>query len=141
MTSTSVQLWTHFQLDLPCSFNRKEAKDHGEGGVIVGASLQHKRLMVIDDVITAGTAIRESFDIIKRHEAELGGVLVALDRQEKGATSDKSAIQEVEREFGIKVKAIVGLEHLVEYLTEKREEYKVQLEEIVEYRKTYGVVA
>jgi len=137
VSATAVQLSQH-HLDLPYSFNRKEVKDHGEGGDIVGAPLKG-RIMVVDDVITAGTAIRESMEIIKRHGAVLAGVLVALDRQERGANEDGlSAIQEVERDYGIRVKCIVGLSEVLEYL-EQVGGFQEQVEAVREYRKQYGV--
>ena len=96
-TTTAVALADHHDMDIPYCFNRKEAKKHGEGGSLVGSPLEGK-IMLVDDVITAGTAIRESMEIIKTHGAELSGVLIALDRQEKGQ-GELSAIQEVERDF------------------------------------------
>ena len=99
--------------DVPYCFNRKEAKDHGEGGLLVGSPLQGK-VMLVDDVITAGTAIRESMDIISAHNATLAGVMISLDRQERGR-SDISAIQEVERDYQCKVTAIITLAELIDY--------------------------
>jgi orotate phosphoribosyltransferase len=116
-TTTAVALADHHDMDIPYCFNRKEAKTHGEGGSLVGSPLQGK-IMLVDDVITAGTAIRESMEIIKAHGAELSGVLIALDRQEKGQ-GELSAIQEVERDFGTQVIAIVNLADVVTYLEEK----------------------
>ena len=105
------------------SFNRKEAKDHGEGGSIVGASLKGKKIVIVDDVITAGTAIREAIDIIKKEGGELVGIIVAFDRKEKmpSATDDDgtprpSAIGEVRKHYGIPVLAILTLDDVVEYL-------------------------
>src|SRR5271154_5649134 len=99
--------------NLPFAFNRKEAKDHGEGGKIVGSTLQG-RVLIVDDVITAGTAIRESIDIILAQGATPAGVLLALDRQERAPDSDSSAVQEVRGEFGIPVVAVVNLADLME---------------------------
>ena len=118
-TTTTVALYDHHNIDVPYCFNRKEAKTHGEGGSLVGAELEGK-IMLVDDVITAGTAIRESMEIIKAHGAQLSGVLIALDRQEKGQ-GELSAIQEVERDFGTQVAAIVTLGDVVTYLEEKLE--------------------
>ena len=132
---TAAALAEHHGHDLPYAFNRKEAKDHGEGGVIVGHPLQG-RILIIDDVISAGTSVRESFDIIKAENAEPAGVVIALDRQERGK-GEKSAIQEVEQDYGIPVAAIVRLEQLMEYLDEKGE--RDQLERISAYRAQYGV--
>ncbi|KAG0006294.1 hypothetical protein BGZ65_008785 [Modicella reniformis] len=126
-----------YNKDTPYSFNRKEKKDHGEGGTIVGSPLKGK-ILVVDDVITAGTAIRESVQIIQDCNAELAGVVVAVDRQETGITGDMSAIQVVERDFGVKVKAIVTMTHIMEYMEEKGETYEEKLEEMRRYRRTYG---
>jgi len=132
---TAAALSEHHNIDVPYAFNRKEAKDHGEGGIIVGHELTGK-VMIIDDVISAGTSVRESVDIISQQGAETGGVVIALDRQERGK-GDLSAIQEVERDFGIPVAAIVRLENLVEYLQADtaNSEY---LEKIQQYRDQYG---
>lgn len=139
-TTTTVALFDHHNIDVPYCFNRKEAKTHGEGGLLVGAELEGK-IMLVDDVITAGTAIRESMEIIKAHGAQLSGVLIALDRQEKGQ-GELSAIQEVERDFGTQVAAIVTLGDVVTYL-EKQVESKPELAEnlasIKKYRLNYGI--
>jgi orotate phosphoribosyltransferase len=139
-TTTAVALADHHNMDMPYCFNRKEAKKHGEGGSLVGSPLQGK-IMLVDDVITAGTAIRESMEIIKAHGAELSGVLIALDRQEKGQ-GELSAIQEVERDFGTQVIAIVTLADVVTYLEEKVEtqpELVSSLASINKYRENYGI--
>jgi len=133
---TASALFQQHQRDLPYAFNRKEAKDHGEGGSIVGHELTG-RVLIIDDVITAGTAIRESMEIIHSQGAVPAGVVIALDRQEKGR-GEKSAIQEVEQDYGLPVTAIVRLEHLVDYLRAKPE-FPGSLEGITAYRKQYGV--
>ena len=134
--ATSIALADHHQRNTPWCFNRKEAKDHGEGGNLVGASLSG-RILVIDDVITAGTAIRESVDIIQGAGATLCGVVIALDRQERGRDR-RSAIQEVEESLGITVSSIVTLTHLLEYLqgTPGRDK---DVEKITAYREEYGV--
>ena len=111
---TAAALADHHNMDIPYAFNRKEAKDHGEGGIIVGHELKGK-VLIIDDVISAGTSVRESMDIIDAQGAKAAGVVIALDRQEKGK-GDLSAIQEVERDYNIPVAAIVRLENLIEYL-------------------------
>ncbi|PLX58881.1 MAG: orotate phosphoribosyltransferase, partial [Vibrio alginolyticus] len=116
-TTTAVALADHHDIDTPYCFNRKEAKDHGEGGNLVGSALEG-RIMLVDDVITAGTAIRESMEIIKANGADLAGVLVAIDRQEKGK-GELSAIQEVERDFGCAIISIINLTDLVTFLEEK----------------------
>ncbi len=120
----------------PFAFNRKEKKDHGEGGNIVGAPLQGK-VLIIDDVITAGTAIRESMELIRSAGAQPAGVLIALDRQEKGA-SELSAIQEVEQEFGIPVVSIIRLDQVLDYL-ENRPEFAEHAQNVAAYRNQYGV--
>lgn len=118
-TTTAVALAEHHNRDLPYCFNRKEAKDHGEGGSLVGSPLEG-RVMLVDDVITAGTAIRESMEIINAQGATLAGVMISLDRQERGR-GEISAIQEVERDYHCKVIAIVTLNDVISYLEEKPE--------------------
>jgi len=135
-TTTAVALAEHHDRDLPYCFNRKEAKQHGEGGSLVGSPLQGK-VMLVDDVITAGTAIRESMEIINQSGASLSGVLIALDRQERGR-SDCSAIQEVERDYHCKVLSIVTLKELIAYLAEKPEMAQ-HLSAVQAYRDQYGV--
>ena len=135
-TTTAVALADHHALDIPYCFNRKEAKTHGEGGNLVGSELTGK-VMLVDDVITAGTAIRESMEIIKAHNAELSGVLIALDRQEKGQ-GELSAIQEVERDFGTQVISIVTLVDLISYLEDQPSMAK-SLDSIKKYRQNYGI--
>jgi len=135
-TTTAVALADHHNRDVPYCFNRKEAKTHGEGGNLVGSPLQG-RVMLVDDVITAGTAIRESMEIIKAAGAQLSGVLIALDRQERGQ-GELSAIQEVERDFGTKVVSIIGLTDLIVYL-EGKPELAVHLDAVKAYRSQYGV--
>ena len=143
-TTTTVALYDHHNMDVPYCFNRKEAKTHGEGGSLVGADLEGK-IMLVDDVITAGTAIRESMEIIKAHGAQLSGVLIALDRQEKGQ-GKLSAIQEVERDFGTQVASIVTLGDVVAFLEEKvaaqgaeSSELAENLASIKKYRLDYGI--
>ena len=134
--ATCIALADHHNRDLPFAFNRKEAKDHGEGGIIVGAPLKG-RVLVIDDVISAGTSVRESVQIINAHSAHLAGVVIALDRQERGQ-GDLSAIQEVEKTFGINVVSIINLENMITYLSQKPDMTK-SLEMILAYRKQFGV--
>ncbi|EGR2721847.1 orotate phosphoribosyltransferase [Vibrio parahaemolyticus] len=135
-TTTAVALADHHDIDTPYCFNRKEAKNHGEGGNLVGSALEG-RIMLVDDVITAGTAIRESMEIIKANGADLAGVLVAIDRQEKGK-GELSAIQEVERDFGCTVISIVSLGDLITYLEEKGNATE-HLEAVKAYRAEYGI--
>ncbi|TMP80046.1 orotate phosphoribosyltransferase [Pseudoalteromonas phenolica] len=135
-TTTAVALADHYNKDVPYCFNRKEAKNHGEGGSLVGSPLEG-RIMLVDDVITAGTAIRESMEIIAAAGADLSGVLIALDRQEKGK-AELSAIQEVERDFGTQVVSIVKLADLITYL-EEQGSMGEHLEAVKAYRDQYGV--
>jgi orotate phosphoribosyltransferase len=134
--TTAVALAEHHQRDLPWCFNRKEAKDHGEGGTLVGAPLAWK-VLIIDDVITAGTAIREVMQIIQAQGAQAAGVLIALNRQERGQ-GELSAIQEVERDFGMPVVSIVSLEQVLEYLADDAE-LKQYLPAVQAYRAEYGI--
>ena len=133
--ATAIALNDSLGRNIPYSFNRKEAKDHGEGGSIVGHPLEGD-ILIIDDVITAGTAIREAQDIITANGAKTKGVIVALDRQEKG-NSELSAIQEVEEIFGIKVLSIINLSHIVDYLKDSKDEET--LLRIEHYRSQYGI--
>jgi len=135
-TTTAVALADHHDKDVPYCFNRKEKKAHGEGGTLVGSELKGK-IMLVDDVITAGTAIRESMEIIAQNGADLSGVLIALDRQEKGK-AELSAIQEVERDFGTKVISIVKLADLISYL-ESKGTMDEHLESVKAYREQYGI--
>ncbi|CNK27692.1 TPA: orotate phosphoribosyltransferase [Yersinia enterocolitica] len=135
-TTTAVALAEHHNRDLPYCFNRKEAKDHGEGGSLVGSPLEG-RVMLVDDVITAGTAIRESMEIINAQGATLAGVMISLDRQERGR-GEISAIQEVERDYHCKVIAIVTLNDVISYLEEKPE-MADHLAAVRHYREQYGV--
>ena len=135
VAATAIALNDSFNRSVPYSFNRKEVKDHGEGGNIVGHPLEGD-ILIIDDVITAGTAIREAKDIIEASGAKTKGVIVALDRQEKGK-GELSAIQEVEQNFGISVLSIINLSHIVDYLKARKNEEIVSRVEI--YRSQYGV--
>lgn len=135
-TTCAVALYEHQDTNIPYSFNRKEAKSHGEGGNIVGAALKGD-ILIIDDVITAGTAIRESMDIIEAAGAKPAGVIIALDRQEKG-TGELSAIQEVEQQYAIPVLSIIKLEHLISYI-ESNAEFSSYLDKVKAYRDQYGI--
>ncbi|POB87915.1 orotate phosphoribosyltransferase [Vibrio vulnificus] len=135
-STTAVALADHHDIDTPYCFNRKEAKDHGEGGNLVGSALEG-RIMLVDDVITAGTAIRESMEIIQANGADLAGVLVAIDRQEKGK-GELSAIQEVERDFACAVISIVSLSDLITFLEEKGDAAE-HLDAVKAYRAQYGI--
>jgi orotate phosphoribosyltransferase len=135
-TTTAVALADSHGQDVPYCFNRKEAKTHGEGGNLVGSPLSGK-VMLVDDVITAGTAIRESMALIEQQQASLSGVLIALDRQERGK-GELSAIQEVERDFNTQVIAIVSLADVVDYLNEHGD-HDTHINAINTYRERYGI--
>jgi orotate phosphoribosyltransferase len=134
--TAGIALADHHDRNVPWCFNRKEAKDHGEGGNLVGAGLTGN-VLIIDDVITAGTAIRESVDIIQAAGATPAGVVIALDRQERGRDA-RSAIQEVEETLGVRVVSIVKLEHLAQYLLDRTDRTE-EVEKILAYRAEYGV--
>jgi orotate phosphoribosyltransferase len=123
--------------NVPYAYNRKEAKDHGEGGVIVGAPL-HGRVLIIDDVISAGTSVRESIDLIAQHGASACGVAIAIDRQEKGL-GELSAVQEVETAYGLPVCAITNLSDLLAFVALQPNMVQ-HLLNIQRYRQQYGVV-
>ena len=137
VSTTAVALADQYQRSVPWCFNRKEAKDHGEGGNIVGAPLQG-RALIIDDVMTAGTAIRESVEIIRTAGATPVGVVIALDRQERGQ-SERSAVQEVEQVLGLPVTSILKLSDLIAHLRSTGDAQ--QLEALQRYRNEYGVSA
>ncbi|GFO72181.1 orotate phosphoribosyltransferase [Bathymodiolus japonicus methanotrophic gill symbiont] len=122
--------------DIPFAFNRKEAKDHGEGGCLVGAPLKGN-VLILDDVITAGTSVRESVIIINDAGATPAGVLIALDRQEKGE-NDISAIQEVSERFAMPVISIVALEHIIEFIAADKS-YNINIAAIKAYQRQYGI--
>ena len=135
--ATAVALADHHGRDVPFAYNRKEAKTHGEGGTLVGAPLQG-RVLVIDDVITAGTAVREVIGMIEAAGASLAGVAIGLDRQERG-TGTASAIQELEREQGIPVLSIINMGHIIDYLQAAGDAYHEVLTAMRAYRQRYGV--
>jgi orotate phosphoribosyltransferase len=132
----AAALAEHYGVDSPFCFNRKEIKDHGEGGAIVGAPV-HGRVLILDDVITAGTAIRETITLLQQAGGIPAGVVLALDRQERG-TGELSATQEVEKNYGIPVTSIIRLDDLVEHL-EGSSEHSQFLPLIRDYRQRYGV--
>ncbi|RMG29795.1 MAG: orotate phosphoribosyltransferase [Gammaproteobacteria bacterium] len=136
VAATAIALAREQGRDLPWCFNRKEAKDHGEGGVVVGAPLAG-RVLIVDDVITAGTAVRESLRLLRAQGAEPAGVVVALDREERGL-DDRSAIQQLEQEEGIPVVSIVRLGQLIEFLRNDPA-LQAHLEAVEAYRARYGV--
>ena len=135
-TAVSIALHNQHQRSVGVTFNRKEAKTHGEAGSLVGAELNGK-IVIVDDVITAGTAIRESMTIINDSEAELAAVIVALDRQEKGPEG-KSAIQEIEDSYQVPVLAIARLQNLLSF-AQGRDDLAQQLTQLTAYREAYGV--
>jgi orotate phosphoribosyltransferase len=133
---TAAALYEYHGRDVPFAYNRKEKKDHGEGGLLVGVPLTEKRVLIIDDVITAGTAIREVTTLLEVEKAKLAGVVIGLNREERGKTA-LSAIQEVEKDFNVPVISIITLSNIVHYL-ESSNEQKI-LEAIKNYRTLYGV--
>ncbi len=137
VTLTAAALAEHHDLDFPFAYNRKEAKNHGEGGTSIGAPISG-RVLILDDVITAGTAIREAIGLIRAAGAEPAGVLVALDREEVGGRNRTSAVSELEENLGIPVRCIVSLTDLVDHL-EEDEEFSEYLPGVRAYRNRYGV--
>lgn len=135
-TSVSVALFNRYGIDKPVCFNRKEVKDHGEGGNLIGSPLQGK-ILLVDDVITAGTAIRESMELISANQAELAAVLIALNRKERGK-GELSAIQEVERDYQCQVLSIIDLDDLMQFI-EQDPRYSSHLSEMCAYRAEFGV--
>ena len=135
-TSVSVALFNRYGIDKPMCFNRKEVKDHGEGGNLIGSPLQGK-ILLVDDVITAGTAIRESMELISANQAELAAVLIALNRKERGK-GKLSAIQEVERDYQCQVLSIIDLDDLMQFI-EQDPRYSSHLPEMRAYRAEFGV--
>jgi orotate phosphoribosyltransferase len=135
-SATAVALAELHGRDVPWAFNRKEAKTHGEGGSLVGAPVQGD-VLIVDDVITAGTAIREVMQILEQQQARAAGVLIALNRQERGK-GELSAIQEVERDFGLSVISIVSLDQVLEFLANDAS-LRAHLPAVEAYRQQYGV--
>jgi orotate phosphoribosyltransferase len=138
VSAAAVQLSERFGRDVPWCFNRKELKGHGEGGLIVGSPLEG-RVLIVDDVITAGTAIREVMEIVDSVGAQVAGVVVAVDRQERGG-GDLSAIQEVERDFGVRVLSIIDFGQIIQYVEESGR-HAEHLDAIRAYRDEFGIVA
>ena len=136
VTVTAAALAERHQRSVPFAFNRKEAKDHGEGGLIVGSPLKG-RILIVDDVITAGTAIRESIDIIRSAGAQPAGVLLALDRQERAAGSDFSAVQEVRSQYQIPVISVINLADLMQHVSQTGQ--AGELSSMRLYRERYGL--
>ncbi len=136
VTAAAAALAEHHGIDLPFAFNRKESKDHGEGGLIVGAPLKG-RVLIVDDVITAGTAIRDSIEILRAAGAQAAGVLLALDRQERGAVSPLSAVQEVREQFAMPVVAVITLADLMHRMRSLGRD--AELARMEAYRDRYGL--
>jgi orotate phosphoribosyltransferase len=136
-SALAIALADHHGRDLPYCFNRKEIKNHGEGGIIVGAVLQG-RVLIIDDVISAGTSVRESADIIRTAGAQPAGVIIALDRQERGQDKTLLTIQEIKHDYGLQVTSIINLDKLIDYLGGQPDAGR-QLDAIRRYRQQYGV--
>jgi orotate phosphoribosyltransferase len=137
-TTVATALADRHDRNVPLAFNRKEAKSHGEGGMLIGAPLRG-RVLIVDDVITAGTAVREAITLIRAQGAEPAGVLIALDRQERGQ-GDRSAVEEVKDEFGIPVVAIAGLHELLQFASEHSELIQHR-GALLDYRNRHGVAA
>lgn len=137
VTSMAISLAEEYRRDVAYCFNRKQVKTYGDGGHLVGAPLKG-RVLIADDVITAGTAIRESIDLINAQGAEVAGVVVLLDRQEKGIDSPLSAVQEVEKNFGIPVLSVIGLKEIMQFVTED-DSLLAYREQIQRYQQVYGL--
>ena len=133
---TAAALAEQYDVDVPWCYNRKEAKAHGEGGSVVGAPL-NGRVLIVDDVITAGTAVREACDIIRSNGAEVAGLAISLDRQERGQGA-LSAVQELRSSLGIAVVNIIGLDDLIDALEESKE-FAEFIDPVIAYRRRYGV--
>ncbi len=138
VTLAAAALAEHHDIDVPYSYNRKEAKAHGEGGSVVGAPLTGN-VLIVDDVITAGTAVREAYQLIAAAGAQIAGLVISLDRQERGQ-GPYSAVQELKQSLGIPVVSIVQLDDLIDIL-EESSEYEQYLEPVLNYRKQYGVIS
>ncbi|MGP4714077.1 MULTISPECIES: orotate phosphoribosyltransferase [unclassified Psychrobacter] len=140
VAATAQALWQHHGINAKWGYNRKETKTHGEGGNLVGADVNGKAVWVLDDVITAGTAMREVVEILEQAEASVAGIIVALDRKEKGQ-SERSAIQELAANLQVPVLALVDIDNLIEYLADDNSQNKdaTQLAKMQQYREQYGV--
>ena len=134
----SAILYQKYQKNVGYAFNRKEVKDHGEGGMMVGASVKNKKVLIIDDVITAGTAIREGIDILHSQQAAVAGIVLAVDREEKGKDMNISAVQEVQSQFKIPVISIVGFSNIIQYAAHSKV-FQNHLSKMQTYQKQYGV--
>ena len=137
VAATSIMLAEKFNKNYPYCFNRKEIKDHGDGGIFVGAELKGNVVM-LDDVISAGTTVRETISLLKNTPANLAGIIIAFDRQEQGLASQLSAVQETAKNFNIPVQSIITLSDVIQYLQSKKE-FSVALKAIGKYLKIYGI--
>lgn len=137
VATTCVALYEDHQVNAPFAFNRKEVKDHGESGQIVGTSLQNKKVVMLDDVITAGTTVRETLALLKEFSAQLNGILIAFDRQERGEGA-LTATQEVGQHYGIPIISILKLSDIIVYLS-KHTEFSEELARIKAYQEQYGI--
>jgi len=136
VTATAIALAAEHGRDVPWAFNRKEVKDHGEGGRLVGAPLRG-RVVIVDDVVSAGTSVNESVEIIRAAGAEPVGVVVALDRRERGTEGGLPAMEEIQRRHGLRALAIVSLDEIVRYL-ERDPARAAELERVRAYRAEHG---
>lgn len=136
-TATAMTMARDFNRDIPFAYDRKEPKDHGEGGALVGSPLEGP-VIIIDDVITAGLSVDHSVRLIRESGARPAGVVIALDRQERARDSSSSAVQDVENRHGIPVYPIVTMETMIEYLKQTTEKHQVDLDPLVCYREQYG---
>jgi len=135
VTATSIALWNMDAINAPCTFNRKEEKRHGEGGLLVGAPLRKNRVLIVDDTITTGGTQREAIDIIKKADAVPAGVIIAFDREERGKCGKLSSVQQVRKEAKIPVVSIIELADVIEHLREMDSPHLARVEE---YREKYG---
>jgi orotate phosphoribosyltransferase len=135
-SAVTIALAEQHQRDVPYCFNRKEQKDHGEGGLLIGAPLAGKRILIVDDVITAGTAIREVITLLDKQGATAAGVVIGLDRQERG-NGEKSAVQEVRQQFGIPVISVITLGSIVNYLSQQESGHRI-VARIKNYQQHYS---
>ncbi|QWU99787.1 orotate phosphoribosyltransferase [Francisella salimarina] len=136
VAAISTVLALKYNIDMPYAFDRKEAKDHGEGGVFVGADMTNKKVLLIDDVMTAGTAFYESYNKLKIINAEIAGVVLSIDRQEKAKDSDISATKKISQDFNIPVLAVTSFESIFEYVKKNLDE--TIIEKFKQYRQKYG---
>ncbi len=139
VAATAQALWEHHGINASWGYNRKEAKTHGEGGTLVGADVAGKAVWILDDVITAGTAMREVINILNKENATVAGIIVALDRKEKGE-QETSAINDLAEQLQVPVQALVNIDDLIDYLQEKGDQNNIQhLANMTAYREQYGV--